>query len=115
RADIEQWAAADAANRALLDSLARRWTVARASASWDVDAAWARLQGNLRGAHHAHAADDVAAADPARRRPDAGRVISIATRRPRRFSTWLLPIAAVVVLAVGVTTVWRSQNRVPAN
>lgn len=113
RAEIERWAADDPANRAMLDSLQERWEAARAPAaeSWDVNAAWARLSPRLATAtDFTDERGDDADAGAVR---DRGRVISIASRRPRRFSTILLPLAAVLVLAVGVTTIWRSRATTP--
>ncbi|HEX7123135.1 MAG TPA: FecR domain-containing protein [Gemmatimonadaceae bacterium] len=109
RAEIERWAADDPANRAMLDSLQERWEAARAPDTWDVNAAWARLSPRLATATDL-ADESPADANPAR---DRARVISIAQRRPRRFSSILLPLAAVLVLAVGVTTIWRSRTTTP--
>ena len=49
RADIERWAASNEANRAMLESLKRRWAAAGDDAVWNVDAAWARLAPRLKG------------------------------------------------------------------
>lgn len=48
RAEIERWAAATAANKAMLDSVRRRWSAASEGTSWNVDAAWGRLLPRLR-------------------------------------------------------------------
>jgi ferric-dicitrate binding protein FerR (iron transport regulator) len=48
RADIERWAASNDSNRAMLESLRRRWDAAGDGASWNVDAAWSRLAPRLR-------------------------------------------------------------------
>ena len=49
RADIERWAASSEANRAMLDSLKRRWVAASDAAVWNVDAAWSRFAPRLKG------------------------------------------------------------------
>ena len=48
RADIERWAASSEANRAMLDSLKRRWTAAAEGSAWNVDAAWSRFAPRLK-------------------------------------------------------------------
>jgi len=50
RADIERWAASSDVNRAMLESLTRRWNAARDGAPWNVDAAWSKLAPRLRDA-----------------------------------------------------------------
>lgn len=88
RADIERWATASDANRAMLESLKRRWHAASDGASWNVDAAWSKLAPKLR---------DV--------KQEPG-VVDIASRRPVRPS-WLQPtryglVAAAAVLLITV-------------
>lgn len=90
RADIERWAASSDTNRAMLESVKRRWNVASEKATWNVDAAWSRLAPRLK---------DVVAESS---------VIDLASRRPARPS-WLQPAryglvaaAAVLLIAVGV-------------
>ena len=90
RADIERWAASSETNRAMLESVKRRWNVAGEKATWNVDAAWSRLAPRLK---------DVVAESS---------VINLASRRPASPS-WLQPAryglvaaAAVVLIAVGV-------------
>jgi transmembrane sensor len=90
RADIERWAAGSETNRAMLESVTRRWNVASEKATWNVDAAWSRLAPRLK---------DVAAEST---------VIDLASRRPAR-PLWLQPAryglvaaAAVLLIAVGV-------------
>src|SRR3990172_5128634 len=48
RADIERWAAGSDANRAMLESLRRRWNATSDGTPWNVDAAWSRLAPRLR-------------------------------------------------------------------
>lgn len=88
RADIERWAASSATNRAMLESLERRWNVAGEGATWNVDAAWARLAPQLKGVK----------AEPA--------VVDIRSRATQRSSwtriTRLVPLAAAAVLLVAV-------------
>ena len=92
RADIERWAAGSDANRAMLESLKRRWNVAAAGPEqgtlWNVDAAWSRLAPRLR---------DV--------KIEPG-VIDLESRRAARPS-WIRPariglVAAAAVLLVAV-------------
>lgn len=88
RVDVERWAASSDANRAMLESVKRRWNAAGDGASWDVDAAWARIGPRLR---------DV---EPER---------SVVDRRSRVVArpSWLQParyglVAAAAVLLVAV-------------
>jgi transmembrane sensor len=88
RADIERWAASSETNRAMLDSLKRRWSVAGDGVQWNVDAAWARLAPQLKGV----------AAEPG--------VVDIRSREVPR-SPWtritrLVPLAAAAVLLLAV-------------
>ena len=98
RADIERWAASSDANRAMLESLKRRWSVASDGAQWNVDAAWARLAPQLRNVK----------AEPA--------VVDIRSRTTQRSSwtriTRLVPLAAAAVLlvAVAVAVRWSSTR-----
>ena len=88
RAEIEQWAASSDENRRMLASVERRWRLASEPASWNVDAAWARLAPQLQNA--------VAETS----------VISIDSRRRARRSwfgaTMLIPIAAAAALVIAV-------------
>ena len=100
RADIERWAAGSDANRAMLESLKRRWNAASDGASWNVDAAWSRLAPRLR---------DV--------KVEPG-VIDLATRRGAR-ATWIRParvglVAAAAVLLVAVAVRMKSVDDAPA-
>jgi ferric-dicitrate binding protein FerR (iron transport regulator) len=96
RADIERWAASSDANRALLESVNRRWNAASAGATWNVDAAWARLAPRLK---------DV--------RVEPG-VVDLNTRRGQRSSwiriTRLVPLAAAAALLIAVTMKMRSTG-----
>ena len=88
RADVERWAASSDANRAMLDSLKRRWNAASEGANWNVDAAWARLAPQLK----------TVQVEPA--------VVDIRSRTPQR-SPWtritrLVPLAAAAVLLIAV-------------
>jgi ferric-dicitrate binding protein FerR (iron transport regulator) len=90
RADIERWAASSETNRAMLESVKRRWNVASERATWNVDAAWSRLAPRLKNV----------VADSA--------VVDLESRRPTRPS-WVQPAryglvaaAAVLLIAVGV-------------
>ena len=99
RADIERWAASSDANRAMLDSLKRRWNVAGEGATWNVDAAWARLAPQLRNVK----------AEPA--------VVDIRSRGTQR-SAWtritrLVPLAAAAVLLVAVAVQMRNGAGTP--
>jgi ferric-dicitrate binding protein FerR (iron transport regulator) len=89
RADVERWAASSDANRAMLESLKRRWNVASDGASWDVDAAWTRLAPQLR---------DI--------RPEP-RVVELRSRVAASRPSWLQParyglVAAAAVLLITV-------------
>ena len=94
RADIERWAASSESNRAMLESLKRRWNAAGDGATWNVDAAWARLAPRLRNVQ----------AEPA--------VVDIRSRGAQRPAwtriTRLVPLAAAAVLLVAVAVKMRS-------
>src|SRR5688500_5387172 len=90
RADIERWAASSETNRAMLESVKRRWNVAGEKATWNVDVAWSRLAPRLK---------DVVSESS---------VVDLASRRPAT-PNWLQPAryglaaaAAVALIAVGV-------------
>lgn len=90
RADIERWAASSDTNRAMLESVKRRWNAASEGVTWNVDAAWSRLAPRLK---------DVVV--------ESG-VVDLESRRPAKRS-WLQPArygllaaAAVLLIAVGV-------------
>lgn len=88
RADIERWAAGSETNRAMLESLKRRWNAASDGAQWNADAAWARLAPQLRNV-----------------KPEPA-VVDIRSRTSPR-SAWtritrLVPLAAAAVLLVAV-------------
>jgi transmembrane sensor len=88
RADIERWAASSDANRALLESLERRWAAAANRTAWNVDAAWSRVSPRLRDLE----------VEPG--------MIAIGSRTPNRTSwfraTRLIPLAAAAVLLIAV-------------
>jgi ferric-dicitrate binding protein FerR (iron transport regulator) len=88
RAHIERWAASSETNRAMLESVKRRWNVAGDGILWNVDAAWAKLAPQLKGV----------TADPG--------VVDIRSRTKSR-SPWtrlttLAPLAAAAVLLLAV-------------
>lgn len=94
RADIERWASSSETNRAMLESLTRRWAAASEGATWNVDAAWARLAPQLKNVQ----------AEPA--------VIDIRSHSRQR-SAWtritrVVPLAAAAVLLVAVAVKMRS-------
>ena len=100
RADIERWAAASETNRAMLDSVRRRWNAAGDGLTWNAEAAWAKLAPKLR---------DVKV-EPA--------VIDINSRRARQ-STWLrpgtiVPMAAAAALLMAVAFRLTTVERAPA-
>ena len=100
RADIERWAASSDANRAMLASLKRRWNAAGDGATWNVDAAWAKVAPQLR---------DVKS-EPA--------VIDIDSRRAR--PSWLQParyglVAAAAVLLITVAVRMTSDSAAPVS
>ncbi len=91
RADIERWAAGNDANRAMLESLKRRWNAASDGASWNIDAAWSKVAPRLR-----HV------------KPEPG-VIDFESRRFPARRSWipltrvgLVAAAAVLLIAVAV-------------
>src|SRR4026209_151088 len=96
RADIERWASSSETNRAMLESLKRRWNVASEGATWNVDAAWARLAPQLRNVQ----------AEPG--------VVDIRSRGSQRSSwtriTRLVPLAAAAVLLVAVAVKMRTST-----
>ena len=98
RADIERWAASTEANRALLQSLERRWAAAADRTAWNVDAAWSRMSPRLR---------DLEV------QPGA---IDIGSRTPDRSSwfraTRLVPFAAAAVLLIAVAVQMTSDGGV---
>lgn len=89
RADIERWAASSDANRALLESLQRRWTAAAAAGTaWNVDAAWSRLSPRLRGLEV---------------KPGVSAIAARTARKGSWFrATRLVPLAAAAVLLIAV-------------
>jgi transmembrane sensor len=99
RADIERWAAGSDANRAMLESLKRRWSAAAEGTSWNVDAAWLKLAPQLRGV-----------------RQEPG-IVDIDSRRLARRS-WLQParyglVAAAAVLLITVAVRMTSDSAAP--
>jgi transmembrane sensor len=97
RAEVERWVAASTEHKAMLDSLERRWAAAAAPREAPIDRAWARLSSKLSSALIGHDDEDV---------------IPLAPRRARwSMATGLVPLAAVILVAVGVTALWRSRVR----
>ena len=99
RAEIERWAAASDVNRAMLDSLKRRWTAASEGTSWDVDAAWSKLSPRLKQVK----------VEPA--------VIDIRTRTAKQ-SSWprisrVVPMAAAAALLIAVALRFAPSNEAP--
>jgi transmembrane sensor len=92
-AEVERWAAAQAARRALLDELRDAWTAAGAPPRWNTDAAFARVTARIAGARAQARPLTPTPVIPFRRRP-----------APRRSLPWLRAAAAVVLLAGGVAT-----------
>lgn len=88
RADIERWAARSDANRAMLESVTRRWNAARDGATWNVDAAWAKLAPQLKGVKVEPAVVEL--------RPHIARGSA-----PMRL-TRVIPLAAAAVLMIAV-------------
>ena len=101
RAEIERWATTSDANRAMLESVKRRWNAASEGTAWNVDSAWARLSPQL----------TQVAVEPA--------VIDIASRRAagsRWFSaTRLVPLAAAAVLLITVAVRFSSIDEAPVS
>lgn len=100
RADVERWVAASNDNRAMLDSVKRRWNAAAEGTSWNVDAAWSKLAPQLRSV----------AVEPA--------VIDIHTRQAKR-SPWfsasrLVPLAAAAVLLIAVAVRFGPNTQAPS-
>lgn len=100
RAEIERWAASSDANRKMLDSVTRRWSLASEPASWNVDAAWSRLAPQLEQARTATGVVDIA-------RQRAGRPSWLSASR-------LVPLAAAAALVIAVTLRDKS-GEVPAD
>src|SRR5678815_4027000 len=100
RADIEKWAAATESNRAMLESLRRRWNAAGDGAEWNVDAAWSRLAPRLR----------EVTVEPV--------VVDIASRRAQKTSWFsagrLIPLAAAAALVLAVAFRFATVDRAPA-
>ena len=95
RAEVERWIAASTEHKAVLDAIERRWAAAAAPHEAPIDRAWARLSSKLSSALIGVDDDDV---------------IPLAPRRARwSTAAGLLPLAAVILVAVGVTALWRSR------
>lgn len=102
RAEVERWARDRAERGALLASVSSGWDAARSPARFDVDAAWGRVAAQL-GNEHAVPGTSATVVDLASRRRPSHR---------RRFATRLVPLAAAIVVAVGLGIFWR-QTSVP--
>jgi len=85
RAEVESWANADPAHHAELEHLRATWS-ARNPGKWDVDRAWGQVAARL---DHAPTSTTLSF-----------------VRMPR---TWQLALAAMLVLALGATIVWRKM------
>ena len=94
RADIERWAASSDANRKMLESVKRRWTLASEPASWNVDAAWSRLAPQLKDTKIATGVVDIA-------RHRAPRPAWLSASR-------LVPLAAAAALVIAVSLQMKS-------
>ncbi len=106
RAEVERWVAEDPGAQARLESIAQRWAAAAHPITPDVDAAWARLAARIESDR----------TSPAPERTPAVRPDVIPMPVPRggwRRAARTLPIAAAIVLATGLTLVWRAQYRGP--
>lgn len=101
RADIERWAASSDANRAMLESLKRRWAAAADGTAWNVDAAWARLSPRL---NHVEVESGVVAIRP-----------RTANRTSWFGATRLVPLAAAAVLLIAVAVRMTSDNGVTSS
>jgi ferric-dicitrate binding protein FerR (iron transport regulator) len=95
RQAVERWAAQSPGNGAMLDAARRRWNAAIEPGTWDVDAAWKRLQPQLA------------------RAGEGSQVLPLAPRRTA--GAWVraarivpLAVAAGLLLAVGVSLVSRA-------
>jgi transmembrane sensor len=107
RAEVERWAADDPGAQARLESIAHRWAAAAHPVTPDVDAAWARLSARIASQGTPDAPEETTAAQPVG--PD---IIPLPVGRWRRAAR-SLPIAAAIVLAAGLTLIWRAQHRGP--
>ena len=101
RADIERWAAGSDANRAMLESLKRRWAAAASGTAWNVDAAWARLSPRLRDV-------EVESGVVAIRPGTANRTSWLRAAR-------LVPLAAAAVLLIAVAVRMTSDSGVTSS
>src|SRR5688572_27549880 len=90
RADIERWAAGSDANRAMLESLKRRWNAAGDGTSWNVDAAWSKLAPRLRNVKQEPGVIDI----------DSRRAVKPSWLQPTRYG--LVAAAAVLLITVAV-------------
>jgi ferric-dicitrate binding protein FerR (iron transport regulator) len=93
RAEVERWLAQDPSRQALLDQVQRRWAAASIPADVDVDRAWARVDARIKDPSRQAISDDVVLGDV----HDAGPAAGFNVRR------YALPLAAGLVLAIGVT------------
>ena len=94
RAEVERWAAGNADRKAILASVERRWAAAASRHGHSVDAAWTHLAAKLSNSFVALDDDDIVPLAPTRAR------WSTAAR--------VLPLAAAIVVAVGLVSIWRS-------
>ncbi|MGQ0643473.1 MAG: FecR family protein [Gemmatimonadaceae bacterium] len=90
RAEIERWLAEDPSRQALLAGAQRRWAAAAIPAGVDVDRAWASVAARIKDLSRQVISNDVVLGDEA------------ATTRTINVRRFALPLAAGLVLAVGV-------------
>ena len=86
--EVGRWAAGDEERQRLLASVERRWHAAASVASFDVDRAWQRMAPQLATAKRGSAP-----------------VLPFLRRRPTA-PRWAYAIAATLVLAVGLSSLW---------
>jgi transmembrane sensor len=91
RADVERWLAADPSRQALLKDVERRWTAAALPPDVDVDRAWGRVAVRIKDLSRQGISENVVLGDE----NGIARLTSI--------SRFALPIAAALLLGVGVT------------
>ena len=91
--EVVRWAAGDAERQRIVAALERRWRLAAPAAAFDVDRAWQRMATGL--------------ADASKRR--AAVVLPFAARRPAP-PRWAYPVAATLLLTVGLSSVWQMRK-----
>lgn len=91
RVEVERWLAADPSRQALLKDVERRWVAAAVPVSVDVDGAWTRVAERIKDPTRQAISEDVVLGD------------ENGVARLTRISRFALPIAAALLLGVGVT------------